>query len=260
MSKKLTKDEIRNPDQLTAQLQKSFNWSVGHSKTVLALAAAFLVLWGGYALYAGFSESKEQKVQEKLYLAEKDYLTTKQNFEDAEKPEPAVDDKKAKSEPKKDSAKVKASGDLQKDYGPTLEKFNQIIASNPDSKAALMAALYSSEILGKYNQNETALSTLKKVTLHKDLLSTLVLNRTAALQADMNNCAEAIKSWDTVIKNKDVAYLHNEAKLRQALCHESMNNVAQAEKIYAELQADTTKSESSKLAAKYLRLIKVKTN
>ncbi len=259
MSKKLTKDEIRNPDQLTAQLQKSFNWSIGHSKTVMALAAAFLVLWGGYALYAGISEGNEQKVQEKLYLAEKDYLSTKQNFEDADKPAP-VDDKKAKSEPKKDIAKAKPTGDIQKDYGPTLEKFNQIIASNPDSKAALMAALYSSEILGKYNQNETALSTLKKVTLHKDLLSTLVLNRTAALQADLNNCAEAIKSWDTVIKNKDVAYLHNEAKLRQALCHESMNNVAQAEKIYTELQADTNKSESSKLAGKYLRLIKVKTN
>lgn len=262
MSTKFSKEELKSPDQVTKTLRQGFVWTTAHSKLVVGTIAAFVVIGVGVSIANYFSEKKEISQQEKYFLLEKTYTEKKRGFEEAARAEmtqaaqaqQAKKDKKAA--PTFDPSK-KASGDIQKDYGPVITGLESFVSDSPNTKAAQMAALNLTDIYLTYKKNDEALATLQKVEKGLDkegVLSGLVWMQMGNILAEKADCKGAVEKWQVLVNNKNFAFAHDEAKLRMGLCFESMNDLAKAEELYTEV------SKTSREAQKYLRLLKVKKN
>lgn len=271
MSTKFSKEELKSPDQVTKTLRQGFVWTTAHSKIVIGAIAAFVVIGAGASLASYFTEKKEISQQEKYYLIEKSYNEKKRGFEEAARAElnqanQALQAKKDKKEVPAFDPSKKATGDIQKDYGTIVSGFESFISESPKTKAAQMAALNLSDIYLSYKKNDEALGVLQKVekSLDKDsVLSGLVWMQIGNILADKADCKGAVEQWQNITKNKDLAFAHDEAKLRMGLCFESMNELAKAEELYSEISkkdGNTTDFAAAKEAQKYLRLLKVKKN
>lgn len=265
MSTKLTKDDVKSPDQMTKTLRQGFNWTTAHSNMVMGAIALFVVAGVGYSLYGYFSEKKEMTQQEKYFVLEKNYTDTKRGFDEATRAELMAAQNKDKKAPVPTGKK--ASGDLQADYGTVITGFEAFIGETPNSKAAQMAALNLSDIYLTYKKNEEALSALQKVEKgldQDDALTSLVWMQMGNVLANKNDCQGAIQKWESITKVKSLTYAHDEAKLRMGLCFESMNDLEKAEMLYAEVGGKqdpaTTNFAASREAQKYLRLLKAKKN
>ncbi|UXR63515.1 tetratricopeptide repeat protein [Bdellovibrio bacteriovorus] len=267
MSTKISKDDLKSPDQVTQTLRKGFVWTTGHSKLVITAVAVFVVLGAGLSLMSFLSNKKETEQQEKYFALEKSYTEKKRGFEEAARAETInAQSKDKKNVPAFDPAK-KASGDLQKDYGTVVAGFESFINEAPKTKAAQMAALNLSEIYINYKKSDEASAILAKVEsgLSKgDMLTGLVLMQIGNVLADKGDCKAAVEKWQTLVDAKGLAFAHDEAKLRMGLCFESMNDLAKAEALYTEIaqkeDLNTTDFAASKEAQKYLRLLKAKKN
>ncbi|MGZ3770532.1 MAG: tetratricopeptide repeat protein [Bdellovibrio sp.] len=268
MSTKFSKEELKSPDQMTKTLRQGFVWTTAHSKIVIGAIVAFIVIGLGASLAGYFSEKKEVSQQEKYYLLEKSYTEKKRGFDEAARAEmnPAAAKKDKKETPAADASK-KASGDIQKDYGTVIAGFESFISESPNTRAAQMAALNLSDIYLNYKKQDEALAALQKVEkgLDKDgVLSALVWMQMGNVLADKADCKGAIDKWHSITNNKDLAFAHDEAKLRMGLCFESINELAKAEELYTEVSKkedrNTEDFAASKEAQKYLRILKVKKN
>lgn len=254
MTKQLDKKDVRNADKLTQELQKGFTWTTEHSKLVIGLIVAILVLTGGYTGYSLWTDHKEASIQEDYFKIEKAYLEKKQAFE---QPAPAVNPK-APAVPA--PVVAKASGNIDTDYGTTVTAFRSVIDKNPKTKAAKMAALNLSEIYSNYGKTDEAIEVLNKVNSGSDMLSALVLTQVGTLHADKQDCKSALSSWDKALSNKRAGFLSSSLFLKQGLCHESLGDVAQAEAAYTKAKETSSAGATAKSAEKYLRLLKVKQN
>jgi tetratricopeptide (TPR) repeat protein len=265
LSTKLTKEDLKNPDLMTQELRAGFSWSVNHSKTVFGIIGVFIV--GGliYSAVGYFSNKSENQIQEKFYQVEREYLTKKEKFEAAEKPEtqaPPAADKNAKNKKtEKETAKVdktadKSTGDIEKDYGSSVKGFQQVVNQAPDSRAARMSALMLSEIYEKYNQKAKGLEILQKVQTSSDLLSGLIQDRVAGFQADQGDCKSAIGTWDKILSHKEFSFMVAEVKLKKGLCFETLKDFTQAQAMYTQAkESGEANSAVAKRAEKYLRLL-----
>lgn len=267
MSTKITKDDLKSPDQVTQTLRQGFVWTTGHSKMVLMALIAFVVVGAGISLAGYFSEKKEITQQEKYFLIEKAYTEKKRGFEEAARAEiVAAQSKDKKAAPAVDASK-KASGDMQKDFGTEIAGFETFINEAPTTKAGQMAALNLSDIFTTYKKYDEALAALEKVEKgldKKDVLTGLVLMQMGNILSNKGDCQGAIGKWQTLTQNKALAFAHDEAQLRTGLCYESLNDLTKAEEVYASIgkkdDASTTDFAAAREAQKYLRLLKAKKN
>lgn len=230
---KISKQDLKSPDQVTQNLRSAFSWSVGHSKIVLAVLAV-LVLGGlGYNGYQWNLEKAENNIQEDYYTIERDYVSKKEAFATGK---PAA-----------------ATGDLEKDFGTIVQKLETVIDRHPSSRAALMSSLLLSEIYTQYKQTDKGLAALKKAAPRRDLLSIFVIDRLAGLLADQGDCKTAITTWDRALEIKSSHFLQADIKLKKGLCFESLNDKTQAQQMYT--QAREASGATGKLAEKYLHLL-----
>lgn len=267
MSTKISKEDLKSPDQMTKTLRQGFVWTTTHSKMVIGLIVAFIVVGAGASIANYLGEKKEVSQQEKYFLLEKAYSEKKRGFDEAARAEMmAAQAKDKKAAPAFDPAK-KASGDMQKDYGAVITGFESFISEAPNTKAAQMAALNLSDIYMTYKKNDEALATLQKVEKgldNSDMLTGLVWMQMGNALANKNDCKGAIEKWQNLVSNKALAFSHDEAKLRMGLCFESLNDLAKAEELYTEIgkkdDQNTTDFAASREAQKYLRLLRAKKN
>ncbi len=274
MDKKLTKEEVRTPDQMTQGLGRFAEWVSKNIVIVIGTLVGLLVLGGVISVVDYFSTQKESDLQGKMSRVEHQYTEKKTKFKEAEQSDSAkaLASAKAANKDKKDEKTppaVKATGDLEKDYGPEVIGFEELVAKNGSSKAGQMSAIYLAEIYSEYKQSEKAIEALNKVVPKNepsDVVTALAVNLKAGLLADKGDCNQAVDIWQKIISQKKIEYMHNEAKLRSAVCYEKMNDTAKAEKYYMELSKNTaSKDEPDDRAAtedakKYLRLLKVRSN
>lgn len=279
MSKKIefSKSELKNPDAVLANLKQGFEWSASHSKAVLTFLALFVFVGGGWAIYSLVRQQTEEKLQESFYFAEKDYLDLRKKLEDAQTPKgdekDKAKDKKAKTTP---PVVIKPSANPDVDYAGPIKKFRDLTEASPSSKAGLLSALYLSDIYRQSNKLEQALQALEKVTQGgkvNGLLGALALKTKGNLQADLNQCPQAIETWQKLNHAPDsLSFLSSDVKLKIAFCYEKMNQDAQAESLYKEI-IDSVKNPAQQVnkktatsndhilgreAEKYLRLLKIK--
>lgn len=267
LSTKLTKDDVRSPDQVLKTLNKGFEWSQSHSKLLFSAIALFLVAGIGYSVYNSVSKSKETQAQEEYFQFEKNYLEKKRGFEEAER-----GDKPNPLEPKKDPAapvKAKATGNVEKDFGPEVAGFQKVVADFPSSKAAQMAALNLSEIYLSHKNPDGALQALEKVAPHsndKNLISAVVKTQLGNVLSDKGDCKSAVDHWQGVLSNSKVQFMHDTVRMKAAFCYEKMNDMAKAEEMFKKVSQNTQDSKAPQMgetglgkeAEKYLRLLKLK--
>ncbi|KYG63911.1 hypothetical protein AZI86_13935 [Bdellovibrio bacteriovorus] len=265
MTTKLTKEDVKSPDQVTKTLRQGFIWTTTHSNMVIGAVALFVVVGVGISIFGYFSNKKEMTQQEKYFVLEKNYTEVKRGFDEAARAELLAAQSKDKKAPTPTGKK--ASGDMQTDYGTVIAGFEAFLNEDSSSKAAQMAALNLSDIYLTYKKNDEALGVLQKVEkgLDKDdALTSLVWMQMGNVLANKNDCNGAVEKWENITKVKSLAFAHDEAKLRMGLCFESMNDLAKAETIYTELSGKqdpaTTNFAASREAQKYLRLLKAKKN
>lgn len=254
MSTHLTKKDVRSPDKLTQELKKGFTWTTQHSKLVLLIVVALLIVGAGITGYSMWSDHREAQIQEEYFKFEKDYLDKKQAFQQAALPVNPKAPQNAQPQ------SVKASGDIEADYGTVVKEFKTIVEQNPKTKAAKMSALNLAEIYSSYGKTDEAIEVLNKVTSGSDMLAALVLTQVGTLQADKQDCKSALASWDKALSNKTAGFLSSSLFLKQGLCHESLGDIAQAEASYTKAKESAKEGATAKSAEKYLRLLRVKQN
>ncbi|WP_413581517.1 tetratricopeptide repeat protein [Bdellovibrio sp. HCB288] len=267
MSTKFTKEELKSPDQVTKTLREGFVWTTTHSKIVITAVFAFIVIGGGMALMNYLSHKKDAETQGKYFALEKAYTEKKRGFDEALRAEvTAAAAKDKKNAPAVDPSK-KPTGDIQKDYGTVITGFEALLNESPKTTAGQMAALNLSDIYVSHKMYDEAMASLSKVEagLNKsDLTSGLVWMQMGNILADKGDCKGAVAKWDAVVASKSFSYAHDEAKLRQGLCYETMNDAAKAEQLYTEVAKNTdaqnADTAATREAAKYLRLLKAKQN
>lgn len=251
MSTKFTKEELKQPDQFQAELRKGFIWTTKHSKAVIAAVALFGVVGGGLALSSHFSKQKEIQHQEKYYSLEKSFVEKKRVFDEAKA--------------QKDATKM-STGDIVKDYGDIPAQMEAFIKESPKSHAAQMAALNLANLYsdyGKLAESQNLLQLVEPGLSSSDQISGLVYLKLGGLLADQKNCEKAIEYWSKITGKSDMAFAHDEAKLRMGICYESMNQLDKAEQLYTEVstkQEQTSDFGASRDAEKYLKLMKAKKN
>ncbi|MBO9668496.1 MAG: tetratricopeptide repeat protein, partial [Bdellovibrio sp.] len=218
MSTKFSKEDLKNPDQVTKTLREGFVWTTAHSKIVITAVIAFIVVGVGVSIGGYLSEKKEVSTQEKYFSLEKSYLEKKRGFEEAARAEiTAANAKDKKAAPAVDPSK-KASGDIQKDYGTVIAGFEAMVNEAPKTTAGQMAALNLSDIFSMYKKYDEGLAALNKVEagLNKsDVTSGLVYMQMGNLLSDKGDCKAAVEKWQVVVGSKAFAFAHDEAKLRQ---------------------------------------------
>jgi predicted negative regulator of RcsB-dependent stress response len=264
LSTKLSKEDVKSPDQVLKTLNQGFQWSQNHSKALLAGIVAFIAIGAGYTVFSNLSEKKESQAQETYAKFEKDYLEKKRGFDEA--------DRQALKPPAKDSkepVKVKATGDMEKDYGPEVAGMKKTVEEYPSSKAAQMAALSLSEIYMNYKKFDDAQQALQKVENNsqgKDLISSIVLTQLGNVYSEKNDCKAAVDQWQKVLSHSNVQFLHDTLRLKTAFCYEKMNDTAKAEELYKKISQNSQDPKNpqagetglGKEAEKYLRLLKLK--
>ena len=255
---KLTKEQVRNPDAFQQNLTDSLEWVGKNSKLVVGVLVAAVLVGGGVAIVRYRQAHVQIELQEKYSLIERVILEKKQAFEDAKRGPAPGQDAKAPEAPK-----ALPTGDIGKDYGQSVGDLETLVHEAPWSTAAQMAALQVAELRREYNQGDAALKILNDANPQNDfwnLPTALVVSAKANLMADQGDCKGAVGLWEKLARSSNASYLHDEAKLRMALCYESMNDTAKAEQLYGEL-AKTGKDgdhETAKDAERYLRLLKMK--
>ncbi|MGZ3798176.1 MAG: tetratricopeptide repeat protein, partial [Pseudobdellovibrionaceae bacterium] len=227
---------------------------------------AFFILGGGITIFRGLAEKKETTAQESYFKFEKNYLDKKHDFEEAERnaSRPPVKDPKEKP-------KVKATGDLEKDFAPEVTGFKQVMEAHPGTKAAQMAALNLSEIYMNYKKPDEAIQSLEKVASQgqgESMISAIVLAQYGNILAEKNDCKTAVEQWQKVLAHPEVSFLHETLRLKSAFCYEKMNDFVKAEELYKKISQNSQDPKNpqagelglGKDAEKYLRLLKLKKN
>ena len=214
-------------------------------KLIVGLIAAIILGGALVTIVTGRGTQKEMKAQESYFAVEKKLmdLKSKQN------PPPKAPGQESKPEVV-DFTQIKT--DLEK-----------VIADHPGTIAAQMSALHYANLLVDEKNFDLALSTLQKVETKKDgLVNTLVQQQIGQLQADKNNCNEAISVWQKILDRKEASFIHDDIKIQQALCYSKINDLKKAEEILTNLANKTnpemSASPASKEAEKYLRLLMFK--
>lgn len=212
-------------------------------KPVAGLFIAIVVVGGIVSIASSRSKAKEEKVQESYYVIEKKLIDLKQKAT-------APADATKKADPV--------------DYTEVKKELETFANENVGTIAAQMAALHLAELQVADKNQAAALALLQKVeTQDKGLVNTLVEQQIAQLLAGQDKCQDAIAVLQKIIDRKEAAFVHNEAKLQQALCHVKLGNTKQAEEILTNLSSQSSQAEygnspATKEAEKYLRLLQFK--
>lgn len=267
MSTKLSKEDVKAPDQVLKTLNQGFQWSQSHSKALIAGLIAFAVIGIGYSIFSNMAERKETQAQEAYFKFEKSYLDKKRDFDEAERSAARPPAKDAKDQP---APKAKASGDMEKDFGPEVAGFKQVMEGHPSSKAAQMAALNLSEIYMNYKKTDDAAAALQKVEGMggKDLISSIVLSQYGSVLSEKGDCKGAVDQWNKVLSRSEAGFLHDTLRIKSAFCYEKLNDFAKAEELYKKVSQNSQDPKNpqagetglGKDAEKYLRLLKIKKN
>ena len=229
-SNKLTKDDLRQPDALAAELKKGFEWTTHHVRIVLILSAAFVVVGLGWVGYTTLAKNKETAAQESYFKAEKAF--TKQRETLANK-----------------------TTEFEKDFATQAPALEQILKDFPGSAASRMAALLLSSEQMHYNRMDLAQKTLGQVQTSSDLLSAMVLLQKGKVQASLKDCPAAQISWAQALAIKGSAVMAPDVHLQQGLCFESTGDKVKAEESYNKVLAEAKDSPFAHSADQYLRLL-----
>lgn len=247
----------KRTDIITAELQKGFEWTQKYSRFLGAGVAVILIGGAAWAITNSLKTREDKNLQSEY--SQLDFAVTKQKeiFERGKNPPPPPVKGEDGKTPEPLPSAV-ATGDLAKDYGKVVTDLESFLTKHPDAPAGAMASLRLAGLYSEYNNPEESLKALQTVKYDKGLLGSLVKMELGSQLANTGKCPEAEQVWGKLFSNSSDAFLKSEIRLKQGLCAESRGELAQAEQNYREAMELGSESETSKSAAKYLRLLKFK--
>lgn len=248
MAKKLTKEEIKGPDAFMRTMETTTKFVDQNAKPLAAVIILAVLIAVGYVVANFVHEHKENSAAQALFNPQNEYRKLHDQFEQAKAPaDPKADPKAAKPIP--------ASGDLQKDYGPVVAGFENVIKEHSGTVAAGQAAVYLASIYQEYGKLDEAKSAVEKVL--KDSPSNTLIFSVAHMVhgnilAAQGNCKDAVTSFETV---KD--FLSVDAAVKAGVCYEKLGQLDHAAEMYRKASSESDSSTS--LAAKgYLKALEQK--
>ncbi|MFN7729049.1 MAG: tetratricopeptide repeat protein [Bdellovibrio sp.] len=246
------KDKVQ-PDRVTQELKRGFEWTTTHSNLVIVVVAVLFVAGGAGAAYSFISDRKETSLQEKYFQVENEYETKKQQFElsAASSNQPA--DPKTKKAPVPQG--LKASGDLEQDYGSVVKGLREITAEAPSSRGAALSALLLAEVYRSYQKPAEAIEALKTSTGARGVMGAFVKSELGSQMADQKDCEGALKVWSDLTKDKSAKFMVPQLKLKMALCSESLGKKTEAQDYYKQVVAEGKDTTAGRSAEKLLRLL-----
>jgi predicted negative regulator of RcsB-dependent stress response len=211
-----------------------------------------LALGFGLVIVAGFAISfLSYKSKDKELAAQAAFMSTAQKF---------AQWKEQKEQPVSATPQAEAQKPEAKVDGEQLEKELAAFAqTHSGTVAAQMAGLNLSVLLRDKNQLGPAMEILKKVETKSSYLSNILVKKAIGqLQADLDQCPEAIKTWENLISNKAARFAHGDVRLQQALCYQKLNDFKNAEALLNTVKANKSEGQeqSSQEAERLLRLLK----
>jgi tetratricopeptide (TPR) repeat protein len=286
---KLTKQDIKGPDAFQSSFEAVSHYFFKHRMPILGSLASLLLiglLWVSYGVY---SSNVESKAQEALFTAERTLNTTGDNFEksktagerlDALQKNKSAKSKKALDKKGDDATKAKAAadakdvaeekalteetklqkptGNLEADYKDSIPLLKGVIEKYPSSQASVLAALDLTKLYQDHKQYEPQVPLLEKAATvaRHPVTKALTLNQLAIAFEGKGDCAKAIKTWQRIEQNKELAFMAGKSLLNMGLCYEKLNQNDKAEQAYLRAEGLVKDGETAKTAKKYLRILK----
>ena len=196
-------------------------WKAGIFVVVGVLVVGLVI-----TLIMSQSSKKEKQAQDQLFAIEAQYF----KHLEAANPNPTED-------PKTVPAKV--------DTGKLKTDLQGFIASNKGLVASQMASMYLSDLMIKENKSAEALDLLKSnKSTDSHLTNLLLIKKIGQIQAQMNQCNEAVTTWDDLLKIKNAGFLRDEIKINQSLCFIEQKDFPRAEKILMEIKSENMKYDT----------------
>lgn len=230
----------------------------------MALLGALILVGvsaAGLAGYEFFAKRGESKADAALYAAEGAFVKAKEGFERAKMKAlmPAF------APPAQPGAVESAppSGDLAKDYGPSIEALEAVIKEYPKSQAAQQAALQLASVYGEYKQRDKALAVLETVSMRastSNLLGALTMLALGDARAAAGQCDKAVAGWAALLSDAKASYVHGESALKSGICFETMNQTDKAAEMYRKASTDYSETSAGQTAKSLLRALELKTS
>jgi predicted negative regulator of RcsB-dependent stress response len=228
----LSERELAKKDIVQKDLTLVLDWMVAN-KVLFILAIGILGLSGvGYVMYNQVRRDTNLKIQDQYYAIEKDYMKTKADFEEADKQAKDAEAKandKTKKDPKAKAEvppapKVRASGDLEKDYGSVVAKFADLNNSNPKVMPAKVAALVLADLYWEYKKYDLAVKILEKSSepKPKDLVDYMITKKLSATYLSLGQFDSVIKKNQSIMAASKYPFMNSYFKLQMGLAYEGL--------------------------------------
>ena len=229
------------------------NYIEKNIKSIGITLAVALVVGLGFTFNNYRQTAHETKLQEQYFMIE----VKIKKMKDAQFKASQENKADVKAVPKTEATSI-STAELQAELQAFVNTAKKTVAGQ-------MAALELAHILVTENKPEAAIEWLNKVeTGSSNLTNLLVRMKKAQALSVANKCADAITAWDKVVADSKAQFLHIEAKVNQALCYKSMNDLAKAEDVLLQIKSNSKNGEYSAEknpdVDKVLRLIQFQKN
>lgn len=239
--------ELAKQDNFQRYLTLTLDWLVANKVLIIMLVGVLVLSGVGYVSYQQVKRSTQLKIQDQYFVIEKDYLKIKSDFEEAEqqaKAEAAKKTEKVKKGAKAEDApkadlKKQATGDLEKDYGAIVTRFNDLHSANPKTIPAKITSLVLADLYWEYKKLDRAVEVLEKSAdpAPSTLVDYMILKKLSATQLSLGQFDKVIKANQSVVQNSKYPFMTSYFKIQTALAHEGLKQWDQAETQYREVIA-----------------------
>jgi predicted negative regulator of RcsB-dependent stress response len=206
---RLTRKEIKQPDQFISYTVRTLDWAKAHTTQLLYGALGVFVVIALLVAWSVWQTKRQQRAERLLYQAV-------------------------------EMLKLNEPGEQQvaaQDRDVAIQKLKGLVERYPGASAAVWAHWYLGHQYYAQSKYAAALASYRQALAllkHDDrhLLTALVtLNIAYALEAS-GSCEQAIKSFQSVLQTSWL-WLHGEAFLGIGRCQETLGNLKQAQEVYA---------------------------
>ncbi len=277
-SKKLTKQEVHQPDVFIAATHKTFDSLSAFKIPILIVLGVALFLGIGLTATDLFKKYRENKASESLAPFQERIVQIKEKLENQAKSE---DQAKLEDQTKEKEFSDGKSGDKAKDsrnsskaasslsleaifeahFASVTQEYISVISSHLSTSTAFQGALFLASLYGEYNKWEKAQSVLSMMTPNlskNNLFYGLIHTGLGRAWLEMSEYEKAIVSYGKVLSSKQHSYLHGDVWVKKGLSHEKLGQMEQAKAAYEQAVQDYKDTEAGKQAKVYLRYMKFK--
>lgn len=254
MSKKVTKEDLQDDMFLTLSDQ-ILDQVVKHQKIIGGFLAIVLVVGLGYVGFESYQNWNESKATKALYPLNREFTEKNQQIE-----RKRLETQKVSADKKNPVAAVAAASqvDFQSEYGPVADKMKKEIMNHAHTQAAKISAVELARVMMDHNQAQMAVDLLQPLvgtTEAKNVVMALLKSQLGAAYSHAGKFQEAISQYEAIVHNKNLAYMHPEAYIKEALCYQKLGQNDKARDLLQKVSLDYPDSQAATTAKLYARVL-----